>query len=271
MKVSRENTETIKTYYDDDPLCEWERTNEKSIEYIITSKILSRYINPGEKVLDIGGGPGRYSTWLASCGCDVTLFDLSEGNIAFAKTKAKELDVSINTICGNALDESLYPEDEYDHILVMGPMYHLYNYEDRKKVIDIALSHLKKNGKIYIAFINLIAGLLYYLDEDKYGFKRELEYDPSYGHCLLENNGWNGRAFTEARFEALPEIKKFCNSFGLKPIKIFGQEGFLGTYIHQLDNLEEPHRSLWIDYAYRMCDMEEYLIMSAHIMYIGER
>lgn len=133
--------------------------------------MLSRYINSGEKVLDIGGGPGRYSTWLASRGCDVTLFDLSEGNISFAKNKAKELDVSIKIICGNALDESLYHEVKYDHILVMGSMYHLFNYEDRKKVIDNALSHLKKNGKIYIAFINLFAGLLYYLDEDKYGFK----------------------------------------------------------------------------------------------------
>ena len=271
MERMKESTETIKTHYDSEPVYEWERTHDNTIEYIITAKMLGRYIKPGEKVLDIGGGPGRYSTWLAGMGCDVTLFDLSEGNIKFAKAKAKELDIKLETICGNALDESLYPEETYDHILVMGPMYHLFSEPDRRRVIDNALLHLKENGKIYIAFINLFAGVLYYLDEYKAGFSQQLEVDPSYGTCLTENTGWNGMAFTEARFEALPEIKRFCNSFGLKQLKLFGQEGFLGTYVSQMDTLEEPHRSLWIDYAYRMCDMEDYLIMSAHIMYIGEK
>lgn len=271
MDYIKENTEIIKAHYDNDSLMEWERTNESRIEYIITTKMLSRYIKPGEKVLDIGGGPGRYSTWLASKGCDVTLFDLSEGNIEFAKAKAKELDISLKTICGNAIDESIYPNETYDHILVMGPMYHLFEDKDRRKVIDNALLHLNKGGKIYIAFINLFAVLLYYLDEDKYGFKVELDFDPSYGKCLLENIGWNGMAFTEARFESIPEIKRFCNSFGLKKVSLFGQEGFLGTYVHQVEALEEPHRSLYIDYAHKMCELEEYLAMSAHIMYIGEK
>lgn len=271
MQYLRENTEVIKSHYDSDPLMEWERTNEKTIEYIITTRMLERYIKPGEKVLDIGGGSGRYSLWLASKGCDVTLYDLSDGNINFAIAKAKELGLGLKTICGNALNEDLYPNEKFDHILVMGPMYHLFDVRDRKKVIDNALSCLKEKGKIYIAFINLFAGMLYYLDDDKFGFKRELEIDPSYGKCLIENKGWNGQAFTEARFEALPEIKRFCNSFGFKQITMFGQEGFLGGYKEQLETLEEPHRSLYIDYAYHMCELEEYLGMSSHIMYIGEK
>lgn len=271
MKSIRENTEVIKSHYNHNPLMEWERTNDNTIEYIITTKMLSRYIKPGDKVLDIGGGPGRYSIWLAQRGCDVTLFDLSESNIKFAKEKASKMGLKLKTICGNALDERLYPKETFDHILVMGPMYHLFEAEDRKKVIDNSLLHLKDKGKIYIAFINMFAGLLYYLDIDKSGFKSVLEYNPQYGKCLIENIGWNGMAFTEARFEALPEIKRFCNSFGLKQITIFGQEGFLGGYLNQLDTLEESHRSLFIDYAYRMCEIDEYLIMSSHIMYIGEK
>lgn len=271
MDYSKENTDVIKSYYNSDPLMEWERTNERTIEYIITAKMLERFIKPGEQVLDIGGGPGRYSTWLASRGCYVTLFDLSSGNIEFAKEKARDLGLNIRTICGNALDESMFPDEEFDHILIMGPMYHLFREDDRRKVIDNALCHLKEKGKICIAFINLFAGMLYYLDADKTGFKHELEVDPEYGKCLEENRGWNGMAFTEARFDALPEIKKFCNSFGLKQVTLFGQEGFLGGYVKQLDTLEEPHRSLLIDYASRLCELEEYLVMSSHIMYVGEK
>lgn len=267
----KENIEVIKAHYDEAPELEWNRTNEGTIEYIITIEMLDRYIKSGDKVLDIGGGPGRYSAWLAGKGCDVTLFDLSNGNVEFAKKKAEELGVSIKTVCGNAMNEQIYPEESFDHILVMGPMYHIFEEADRRKVIDNAIKHLKPNGKIYIAFINLFAGVAYYLDEWKEGFKAELEMDSSYGDCLISNQGWNGKAFTEARFEALPEIKAFCDSFGLKKVTLFGQEGFLGTQIHQIEAMEEPHKSLWIDYAYRMCELDEYLIMSDHIMYIGER
>ena len=58
--------ESVKAYYDADPQVEWNRTNIDTIEYKITTKILSRYIHTGDEVLDIGGGPGRYALWLAA-------------------------------------------------------------------------------------------------------------------------------------------------------------------------------------------------------------
>jgi SAM-dependent methyltransferase len=269
--MNKENTDVIKAHYNAAPQMEWDRTDERRVEYIITTKVISRYIKKGDKVLDIGGGPGRYSTWLAACGCDVTLFDLSEGNVCFAENKAKELGIELKTICGNALDKAMYPDEYFDHILVMGPMYHIYNEADRRTVIDNALLHLKPNGKIYIAFINLFAGAMYYLEEFLPGFKNEIDSGNGYGECITGNKSWQGMAFTEARFEALPDIKRFCNSFGLKQLTLFGQEGFLGSHLTAIEALEEPHRSLWIDYAYRMCEMEDYLNMSAHIMYVGEK
>ncbi len=113
--------------------------------------------------------------------------------------------------------------------------------------------------------------MLYYLDETFQGLKDELDSGNGYGECIVENKSWQGEAFTEARFEALPEIKRFCNSFGLKQLTLFGQEGFLGGYITKIEALEEPHKSIWIDYAYKMCELEDYLSMSAHIMYVGEK
>ena len=45
---------------------------------------------PPARVLDCGGGPGRYAVELARWGYDVTLFDLSAGNLALAREKAAE-------------------------------------------------------------------------------------------------------------------------------------------------------------------------------------
>lgn len=266
----KENTETIKKNYDEAPEKEWART-DNTVEYCITTRMLEGMIAKGEKVLDIGGGPGRYSLWLAGKGCDVTLFDLSSGNVAFAREKAAKEGVALKTICGNAMDETLYPKEKFDHILVMGPMYHIFREEDRRKVIENALQALKPGGRIYIAFINLFAGMLYYLDEWPEGFLEELKLENEFGECVLENRSWQGMAFTEARFEALPEIYRFTGSLGLRQITVFGQEGFLGGYLTKIQSLPEPHRSLWIDYACRTCEFTEYLGASSHIMYVGEK
>ena len=42
--MHKENTEIIKAYYDAAPQMEWDRTNEGRVEYVITTKMLSRYI-----------------------------------------------------------------------------------------------------------------------------------------------------------------------------------------------------------------------------------
>lgn len=266
----KENTEVIRNNYDEAPEKEWERTDH-TVEFLITSRMLERTIRKGEKVLDIGGGPGQYSLWLAEKGCQVTLFDLSSGNINFARKKAQEMGLSFKTICGNAVDTGLYPEEKFDHVLVMGPMYHIFREEDRRKVIENALSVLKPGGKIYVAFINLLAGAFYYLDEGPEGMSEELKLGNEYGECLLENRSWQGAAFTDARFDSLPEIRSFMDSFSLKQVTVFGQEGFLASNLTKIEALGEPHRSLWIEFAERTCERPEYLAMSSHILYVGEK
>lgn len=265
----KENMEIIKKNYDSAPEREWNRT-DNTVEFCITSRMLERMIHRGEKVLDIGGGPGQYSMWLAGRGCDVTLFDLSSGNIGFARQKAAEKGLSIKTICGNAMDGTLYPKEKFDHVLVMGPMYHLFQENDRRKVIENAISVLKPGGKLYVAFINLLAGMLYYLDEEPEGLAEELKSGNEFGECVLDNRSWQGMAFTEARFDALPDIFRFMDSFGLRRVIVFGQEGFLAANLTKIEPLAEPHRSLWLEYAYRTCERPEYLALSSHIMYVGE-
>ena len=63
----------VKALYDSSPELEWERMDRNPFEFEITKRMLSRYIQPCDSVLDIGGGPGRYSLWLAERGCSVTL------------------------------------------------------------------------------------------------------------------------------------------------------------------------------------------------------
>ena len=74
----------VKNYYDSDVLMEWNRLEEHPYEFELTVRMMNRYIKPGDSILDIGGGPGRYSLYFAGRGCDVTLLDLSSSNVNFA-------------------------------------------------------------------------------------------------------------------------------------------------------------------------------------------
>ncbi len=72
------NVQEVRKYYDDNSLKEWERLEKNPLEFIFTTYKMDQYIQPGDSILDIGGGPGRYSIHYAQKGCGVTLVDLSE-------------------------------------------------------------------------------------------------------------------------------------------------------------------------------------------------
>ena len=57
----------VEKFYDDNIEMEWNRLNGFKFEFEITKIMLKKYMNKGT-VLDIGGGPGRYSLYLASMG-----------------------------------------------------------------------------------------------------------------------------------------------------------------------------------------------------------
>lgn len=265
------DAQVIRAHYDENPQLEWDRANEQTIEYILTAKRLLEHIHPGERVLDMGGGPGRYSMLLAKAGCDVALVDLSPGNAAFARGQAQELGLPLHTASGDARDEAAYPEGLFDHILLMGPMYHLAKDEDRRLVMHHAIKHLRPGGKVYIAFITLYAGIGYYLDCCLNGPLDAYLADAAYVDCVAKNRTWEGMAFTHARFDSLEDMHAFCDSLPLKQVCLFGQEGVLGSRIRQVQALDEPQRSTWINLADRLCEREEYLNHSAHILFIGEK
>lgn len=83
------------TYYDDYGEQEWERLDRDlfhRLEWEGTVEQLDTCLPPSDThhsphVLDVGGGAGRYSIWLAKAGYTVTLVDLSETQRELAREK----------------------------------------------------------------------------------------------------------------------------------------------------------------------------------------
>lgn len=103
------------------------------MEYAVTRKMLSKYLKPKSRILDIGGGPGRYAIWLAKHGHRV---DLSPELLKIARVKIDEAGVSANVeeiIAADACDLSHWQDNSFDAVLSLGPFYHLPEAGDREK------------------------------------------------------------------------------------------------------------------------------------------
>jgi len=258
----------VEKFYDNNIEMEWNRLNGFKFEFEITKVMLNKYMNKGT-VLDIGGGPGRYSLYLASRGYDVTLVDLSKNNIEFALDKSKELGLNIQAYQCDARDISKLDLGKYDNILIMGPFYHLFELNDRKKVLLESLKHLSKNGLIFASFISIHAGFNFYLSD----CPNELMNEPqkSFFDSAEQNKSWAGSAFTEAYFIDIDEIEDFFNECGLEKVTIFGQEGIAATRLMDLEKAPEEVRNYWLEISLRLCENKKYFPYSSHIMYIGRR
>lgn len=77
----------------------------------------------GKKILDLGCGLGRASTWLATRGAIVTGVDISEVSICKAQALAKKMGLNITFKLGNV--DKLNYDSEFDIVFCKGFLHHL--------------------------------------------------------------------------------------------------------------------------------------------------
>jgi 2-polyprenyl-3-methyl-5-hydroxy-6-metoxy-1,4-benzoquinol methylase len=263
-----EITKIVQEFYDKSVQVEWNRIAGRP-EYLITCRMLDRYIASGEKVLDIGGGPGRYTLYLAEKGCDVTLFDLSAENVKHAKERAEEQGLKIHAICGDAREADNLVSGQFDHVLLMGPMYHLLEEHDRISAVEASLRLLKPGGLLFVSFIQMSGGLIYLLRELP---EQVIEPDEErFLKPLVEGKNYGGRAFTQAFFINQNEVLPFMSQFPLEKLLLFGQEGVLAPNEQKVMSQPPEVIAVWLDIAEKLCEKEEYLSWSEHLMYVGRK
>jgi SAM-dependent methyltransferase len=222
-------------------------------------------------VLDIGGGPGRYSLWLARNGCDVTLFDLSEQNVEFARRKAAQYGVNITAMAGDARYISANPKlyKKYDHVFLMGPLYHLVDEADRISAVKGAMSRLNRGGKLFASFISQTGGMVFMLREVP-----ELVTLPTIKpliDALIAGESIGGDGFTRAYYTYPDSILPFMAQFPLKKLHLLAQEGVSAPFVHKLAQLPRDAFDEWIRINLAVCEKKEFLAFAEHLMYIGEK
>jgi SAM-dependent methyltransferase len=191
------------------------------IELVRTQELLSRHLPPPPaKVLDVGGGPGAYAAWLADGGYEVKLVDATPLHVQ----QALELAAGrFHAAEGDArrLDE---PDGSYDVVLLLGPLYHLLEHEDRLAALGEARRVLRPGGLLAAAaisrFASLLDGLLRdLLDAEGWAL---VQRDLADGKHLPEGNQ---ALFTNAYFHRPEELQAEVEAAGFHVEGFFGIEG----------------------------------------------
>ncbi len=141
------------------------------LEFERNKLLIGRFLPPGKAtVIDVGGGTGKYSEWMAEMGHKVSMVDPVRKHITQANRRSDRLQKSFEVILGEArkLD---FPDDYADLVILHGPLYHLQEREERISAIKEA-SRITKPGGVILGFaINYTAstfvGLLQGVIHDK--------------------------------------------------------------------------------------------------------
>ncbi len=269
MKYQKE----ISKLYDSNPANEWERLDRHRTEFAVTSKLMAAHLPPPPaKILDCGGGPGRYALELSQRGYEVTLFDLSAGNLALARQKAQEIGAPLeNFEQGSALDLGRFPDETFDIVLVMGPLYHLLEASDRKQALREVYRVMKPGGQLWAAFITRFAPLKWCAANDP----NWVVENPTAAHQIWETGQKPPAGTTEPEFVAYfahpDEVQPLISAQGFFVQEIFGVEGFVSETEEKINDLTGKAWETWVDLNTKVASNHHVHGAAEHLLVLAEK
>lgn len=239
------------------------------VEFARTCELLTCFLPPPScRVLDVGGGTGTYARWLSAQGHVVTLLDAMPEHVV----RAQELGGLEAARLGDARALP-FPDDSFDALLLLGPMYHLTERTDRQQALREAARCLRSGGVLLSAGIPRPAAILGDLSRGATPDEAENYSRPLREEAYISGQYRNpeGRAgyFTRSYFHRPTELLSEVQEAGFEAEGPYALEGPL-TLIPaaELETLwmDGPRRATLLD-TLRLLEREESLMgMSAHLL-----
>lgn len=263
----------VKEYYDNNFEQEWKRLDDPyaRIEFFSTLYMIKKYFPKEGHVYDIASGPGRYAIELLKRGYHVSLMDLSDNNIALAKSKIESFGLMANKyVCGDARYLSVEKSESYDAILLMGAMYHIQSRDERIDVLKECKRLLKEDGIIIISYINSIGLLRTGVSEFASDFEDINGIYRLFGSDKYDYN----ESFTNTYFITPEEAKDEINQSGLNLVSYAGAESFLSGLGEQMTKHYIENRKVYLNLlkvATEKCEESKFRDSTEHLIMVCKK
>ena len=267
----KEDVSDIAAYYNNDPLREHTRLERHQLEYDLTWRYLDQYLPTQGSILEIGAATGRYTQGLAKRGYKVTAVDMSAALLEENKTRiaAEGLEQQVRFVVADARDLREVIEKEFDAVLLMGPLYHLFAEADRKQALIEAADRLRDGGILFSAFISrfgvmgdLLKNMTDWID-DQEEVHSILEHGKDPDHHPQE--GFRGY------FATVSEVAPLHEAMGFETLALAGVEPAISADDESYNKLEGNQRQLWLDLLYEISTEKSILGASRHLLYVGRK
>lgn len=261
----------IAEYYDNNAESEHIRLERHQLEYDLTWRYLNEYLPPQGSILEVGAATGRYTVELARRGFDVTAVDLSAVQLEQCRQRLADAGLE-QRVCLVASDARCLAEVAarvFDAVLLMGPLYHLIEEEDRKVALKQATSRLVEGGIIISAHISRFGIMGDLMQKMPDWIKNQVEV-----RSVIEK-GRDSDSYPKGAFRAyctkVSEIAPLHEAAGIQTLVLAAVEPAIAADDASYNCLEGRRRQLWLDLLYEMSTEASILGASRHLLYIGRK
>jgi ubiquinone/menaquinone biosynthesis C-methylase UbiE len=197
------------------------------LERARTQEIVTRHLPPPPAVvIDVGGAAGAYSYWLAARGDEVHLVDPVPRHVRQAEEAASRHPRPLASARVGDARNLERADASADVVLLLGPLYHLPERNDRMAALQEARRVLRPGGRVFAAGISRFASLL---DGIRTG---KLLDDPAFA-AIVERDLEDGRHINETG-----TLSFFTTSYFHRPEDLAAEvteAGFEGAVVHALE------------------------------------
>ena len=273
-------SDAVRAYYDSFGEREWtrlENPDDGAVEFAITKHILDTFLPSKARILDVGGGPGRYAIWLAQRSHRVVLADISPELLSIARTKIDRAGVGENIESlteADVRDLSQWDDDSFDAVVCLGPFYHLPDPGDRERAAAELCRVLRAEGLTFVALM------------PRYAFLRRTLAIPDERHHLAQQdfvarvledgvfvNDIPGR-FTDGYGVNPNEVAPFFERHGFTTLTLLAAEGIIVNNQRCLIELAESD-PITCQAAFEVivdtASDPSILGMATHLLYVGKK
>lgn len=267
----------VREYYEGLGGREWTRLESPSgaLEFAVNTALMDAHLPPKCRVLDIGGGPGRYARWLAERGCEVVLADLSPSLLDVARDRLAESPAAaqrVEVVEADARDLSAWASDSFDAALSLGPFYHLPQAEDRDRAAIELHRVVRPGGVVFAAWMPRQA---FFRRTVAIPEERHRMREPEWVRALLETGAFHNDV--AGRFShgygAMPqEIEGFFEAREFETIGLFASEGLgagIETALAKIRDQDESAYRAILGEIVEAADDPSLFGLSTHLLYIG--
>lgn len=240
MKKIENDTELVNAVYNVlDESSRLNCSNVARVEFTTTVKYIEKYLSQGMRILDIGAGAGEYSLYFANKGYKVSAVELADKNVAeFRKKITGSLDI----------------------VLLFGPLYHLHEERDRNTAINEAKRVLRKDGTLFVAFIN--NDMIHYT---------EWGYDSGYlltGEYDKDTFKTNDFPFV---FFDLKQCRGMLTGNGLDIIHEIASDGMSELLEERINQLDAAGYAQYLKMHFFYCERPEHLGKTNHFLFVVKK